>query len=213
MKRRTDHLLYQSNCDISKWVSWNLKNRLNTAKIFAGSYGGFLLEKTNIYIYIWRTLGIISILDTIFLLMFYFNILYLLEFFSVSELNFIIYLFIYIYIYLHFIWKMNVSDAFYDQLLKKVSKWLKKKWKEKSCSREECLSVFLFTTFPYLHFSSFFHPSVKAEVFIAYFQLGVFIVQRPESFNSSTFAKKFCYCFPKLQSGWYCLLGPLCKRL
>jgi len=51
-----------------------------------------------------------------------------------------------------------------------------KKKKKKSCSREECLSVFLLRLFlPFI-----FSPvSVNAEVFIAYFQSGVFIVQIP----------------------------------
>lgn len=107
---------------------------------------------------------------------------------------------------------MNVSDAFYEQLLKKVSKWKKKK------KRKKLLPWGMFICFPFYDFSFppfllFFPPSVKAEVFIAYFQLGVFIVQIPASFNSSTLAKKCCYCFPTLQTGCYCLLGPLCKNV
>lgn len=61
---------------------------------------------------------------------------------------------------------MNVSDAFYDHLLKKASKCLKKKnEKKKSCSRKECLSVFFFTTFPSLRFPSFFPFSEGGSIY------------------------------------------------
>lgn len=108
---------------------------------------------------------------------------------------------------------MNVSDAFYDHLLKKASKCLKKKMKRKKAVVVRNVSLFSFLRLFLPSVFPLFFPSVKAEVFIAYFQWGDFIVQIPASFNSSTLAKKCCYCFPKVQTGFYCLLGPLCKRL
>lgn len=159
----------------------------------------------------WKTLDIISILDTDYIYWCFILIYFIYDSFSLYQS--LILIFIYLYIYLNFIWKwmclmlsmINCSRKCLN--VKKKRKEKKKAVVVRNVYLFSFLRLFLPSIFP------LFFPSVKAEVFIAYFQSGVFIVQIPASFNSSTLAKKCCYCFPKVQTGFYCLLGPLCKRL
>lgn len=112
---------------------------------------------------------LISVLDTEYFLLFSF-IYYV---FSVSELNFIIYLFTYLFF---FYLEMNVSDALWSAAQEKCPKKREKK------PSEECLSVF----FLWLFLPSIFPDFPFSEGGSTYCILSVECV----CFNSSKLAKK-----------------------